>query len=149
VHPPEGFYAVVGTRNRRVSELASPERDVKEWLEGKSNHSRGPSDTSTTELSGGDVPVLAELPAESVTSDFVSEGTASPGPGVLEDPSGERGQNGDNATRTATRRPLTVVQEVDIDGEERNEGERMPELPLAAVQDGEEENAKVDVRQEQ
>jgi hypothetical protein len=152
VHPPEGFYAVVGTRNRRVSELPSPERDVKEWLEGKSNHSRGPSDSST-ELSGGDAPVVAELPAESITPDFVSEGTASPGPGVLDEPGnlavGERGRNGDNVTRAGARR-LTVVEEVDVDGEEGDENERMPGLPLAAAQDGEEEkNSTVVESQEQ
>jgi hypothetical protein len=160
VHPPEGFYALVGTRNRRVSELPSRERDVKAWLEGKSSHSRGPSDTST-ELSGGDMPVVAELPAESVTSDLVisdlvSDEPPSPRPGALDDPSnpvgGERGRNGDNAARTTTRRPLTAVQEVDIDGEEGNDSETTPELPLAAVQDGEkdgeQENATTTRNQE-
>jgi hypothetical protein len=38
---------------------------------------------------------------------------------------------------------------VDVDGEEGNESERTPGLPLAAVQDGEEENATTAVHQEQ
>lgn len=155
VHPPEGFYALVGTRDRRVSELPSPERDVKAWLEGKTSHSRGPSDTST-ELSSGDMPVVAELPAESITPDFVSDGTPSPGLGVLDDPlslvGGERGRNGDNGARTSTRRPLTVVQEVEADGEGNNGDEATPGLPLAAVQDGEDgegENATAGESREQ
>ena len=147
VYPPEGFYAVVGTRNRRISELASPETDVKDWLEGKSLHSRGPSDSSN-ELSG--TSVVAELPAESVTPDVVSEGSTSPGPGVLDDPfngaGGEKGRNGDNAART-TRRPLTVVHEVEADVEEENE--TTSGLPVAEVQDDEEENATAAEKQEQ
>jgi hypothetical protein len=147
VHPPEGFYAVVGTRKRHVSELPSRERDVKEWLEAKSNSSRGPSDCST-ELSGGDMSVVSELPAESITPDFVSDGTPSSGPRVLDDPmslaGGERGRNGDNAVRTTVRRPLTVVHEVEVDSEEGNESERTPALPLAEVQDGEEEKTTAD-----
>jgi len=149
VYPPEGFYAVVGTRNRRISELASPETDVKDWLEGKSSHSRGPSDSSN-ELSGGDMPVVAELPAESITPDFVSEGTASPEPGVVNDPlsvaGGEKGRNGDNAART-TRRPLTVVHEVEPDVEEGNE--TASGLPRVEAQDDEEENATAAAKQEQ